>query len=245
MTNKYSRELFPRIEKKKVFEDIAILIRDLIEAGTLKPGDQLPPERELADKLGVSRTSVREAIRALEIIGEVETRVGISGGTFIREISLNHALGVFLTLAKRTKQHVSDVVEVRLILETRTAWYAAQRRTEEDLIKIREAVNQMRTEIQSGEIGMKADHAFHLAVAKAAGNEFLYGLLSVMEDLVEETRLQSLSLPGIPEEAVSDHELIVSAIRDRDSPRAEAAMRTHLVKAYDISLKANKRSPQA
>ncbi len=234
MTNKQDN-LFGKLKKKKVFEDVAEMIRSLIDAGTLNPGDQLPPERELAEQLGVSRTSVREAIRALELMGEVETRVGVSGGTFIREVSLNHALNVVQTLFRRTNQMVSDIIEVRLILETKSAALAAERRTEDDLKEIYKALDDMEKDLGSGGIGMAGDHAYHLAIARASENDFLFGLSQLVEDLIENTREITLSRGGVPEEALIDHRTVADAIRDQKPDLAETLMREHLIKAYNIS----------
>ena len=228
-------ELFGKLKKRKVFEDVAEMVRQLIDSGSLKPGDQLPPERELSERLGVSRTSVREAIRAMELTGEVETRVGVGGGTFIREISLNHALGVVQTLFRRTGQMVPDIVEVRLILETKTAFYAAERRTREDLEAIDSTLGAMRQDLDSGGIGLAPDKSFHLAVAKASENDFLYGLSQLVEDMIEQTRKTTLAISGVPREALYDHAAIADAIRNRESSQAETLMRAHLMKAYRIS----------
>ncbi len=234
MTNKQDN-LFGKLKKKKVFEDVAEMIRSLIDAGTLNPGDQLPPERELAEQLGVSRTSVREAIRALELMGEVETRVGVSGGTFIREVSLNHALNVVQTLFRRTNQMVSDIIEVRLILETKSATLAAERRTEDDLKEINKAIDDMEKDLSAGGIGIASDHAYHLAIARASENDFLFGLSQLVEDLIEQTREITLSRGGVPEEALKDHRTVADAIRDQKPELAEKLMREHLIKAYNIS----------
>lgn len=221
--------------KSRLFEDVAKALRDRIESGVLKPGDRLPAERKLAESLGVSRTSVREALRALELTGEVETRTGVAGGTFVRQISLPHAVSVFQTLCRRTGQILTDVIEVRLILETKTAYFAAQRRTDAHLSEIYEAIETMKADLKAGGIGIEGDHAFHLAVAQASENEFLQGLAQLVEDMIEKTRLHTLSIPGIPDESVADHSTIADAIRDRDGPLAESMMRTHLLKAYSLS----------
>ncbi|WP_319560367.1 FadR/GntR family transcriptional regulator [Marispirochaeta sp.] len=234
MSNKQDN-LFGKLNKKKVFEEVAEMIRSLIDAGTLNPGDQLPPERELAEQLGVSRTSVREAIRALELMGEVETRVGVSGGTFIREVSLTHALNVVQTLFRRTNQMVSDIIEVRLILETKSAALAAERRTEDDLKEIYKAIDDMEKDLGSGSIGISSDHAYHLAIARASENDFLFGLSQLVEDLIEQTRELTLSRGGVPEEALKDHRTLADAIRDGKADLAETLMREHLIKAYNIS----------
>lgn len=228
-------ELYTKVKKRRIYQDVAERIRDLVDDGILKPGDQLPPERELSERFGVSRTSVREAIRTMELLGEVETRIGVNGGTFIREVSIGHAMDVFQSLFRRTNQLVSDIVEVRLILETRSAYFAATRRTPQHLTAIYEAIAEMDRSIRSGSIGTRGDHEFHLAVAQASENDFLYGLSQLIEDLAEDTRRQTLSEPGVPEEALEDHQRIAEAISDQDASKAEEAMRTHLLKAYEIS----------
>ncbi len=228
---------FVKLKKRKVFEDVAEQIRGMVDSGQLAPGDQLPPERELAETLGVSRTSLREAIRALEMIGEVETKVGVNGGTFIREISLDHAMSIVQSMFNRTNQMLTDIVEVRLILETKSAFYAAKRRTDDDLAEIYEAIAKMERDIDTGGLGMKADHAYHLAVAKASENVFLSGLSQLLEDMIEQTRLSTLSEKGIPREALEDHKKITDAIANQNAALAEVLMRSHLMKAYNMSRK--------
>ncbi len=235
---------FKKLKKRKVFEDVADQIRSMVESGVLSPGDQLPPERELATSLGVSRTSLREAIRALEMIGEVETKVGVNGGTFIREVSLDHAMGVVQSMFNRSNQMLTDVVEVRLILETKSAFYAAKRRTDEDLSEIYQAIDAMERDIENGGLGIKADHAYHLAVAKASENKFLSGMSQLLEDMIEQTRLNTLSEEGIPTEALEDHKKITEAIASQNAALAEVLMRSHLMKAYNMSRKMQKEMEQ-
>ncbi len=228
---------FVKLKKKKVFEDIADHIREMVESRELSPGDQLPPERELAITLGVSRTSLREAIRALEMIGEVETKVGVNGGTFIREVSLDHAMNIVQSMFNRTNQVLTDIVEVRLILETKSAYYAAKRRTDEDLKDLFEVIDEMEKDIKNGGFGMKADHKYHLTVAKASENKFLFSLSQLLEDMIEQTRLNTLSEKGVPEEALEDHRKITEAIKNKNATLAEVFMRSHLMKAYNMSKK--------
>ena len=235
---------YVKLKKRKVFEEIADQIRGMVESGQLSPGDQLPPERELALRFGVSRTSLREAIRALEMMGEVETRVGVNGGTFIRELSLDHAMNIVQSMFNRTNQMLTDIVEVRLILETKSAFYAAKRRTDEDLEELYAVLEEMEEDINRGGLGMQADHKYHLTVAKASENAFLSGLSQLLEDMIEQTRMNTLSEKGVPEEALEDHKKITEAIANKNAALAEVLMRSHLMKAYNMSKKMNLKSTQ-
>ena len=134
-----------------------------------------------------------------------------------------------------SQESVTDLVEVRLILETRSAAFAADRRTDQDLAALDEALSIMEEEIKGGDVGVKGDHTFHSAVAKASHNNFLFSLSEMLEEMVEDTRLQTLSLSGVPELALLEHQNITKAIKSGNGKLAEKHMHTHLSRAYEIS----------
>jgi len=223
------------IKRVRVYEDIVRRILQMIQEGDLKIGDRLPAERDLSNSLGVSRSSVREALRALELLGHIETRVGIDGGSFVREVGLEKAQSILKSMFSLTRESLTDLVEVRLILETRSAALAAERRTDEDVSAIEAALRSMMEEIEDGDVGLRGDHLFHESVAKASRNKFLLLLSQMLEEMVEDTRLQTLSLPGVPELALEDHTEVAQAIKARDVALAARNMNKHLTRAYEMS----------
>ncbi|MFA6506156.1 MAG: FadR/GntR family transcriptional regulator [Treponemataceae bacterium] len=223
------------IKRVRVYEDIVRRILYMIQEGDLKIGDRLPAERDLSNSLGVSRSSVREALRALELLGHIETRVGIDGGSFVREVGFEKAQSILKSMFNLSQDSVTDLIEVRMIVETRSASLAAERRRDEDIVVLDEAISLMEDEIKGGDVGIKGDHTFHAAVAKASRNNVLFLLSEMLEEMIEDTRLQSLSLPGVPELALLEHKNIVKAIKAGNGKTAERHMHTHLNRAYEIS----------
>ena len=124
------------IKRSRLYEDVIKQIMNLIKNGILKPGDQLPTERELSEQLKVSRTSIREALRSMEMAGFLESRVGAGGGTYIKEVTIDSIISPFADMLSIHNVSVLELLEVRLILETEVARLAALRRTEDDLIEI-------------------------------------------------------------------------------------------------------------
>ena len=213
----------------KLYEDIAARMLAQIHEGILQPGDRLPPERALAEEYGVSRTAIREALRSLEMMGCVESRVG--EGTFIKSPSLQNIVDPFSILLTQNRQLGSELIEVRLILETEVAALAAKRRTEEQLHDLAQSVADMQADIEAGGMGVEADGAFHAILAEAAGNEALHVMLDMCEGMLSRTRPITQALKGVPRMALKDHTAICEAIRMNDEKAARRLMRTHLNRA--------------
>lgn len=225
----------PIKSRVRVYEDIVSRIFSLIQSGELQVGDKLPPERELAESLQVSRSSVREALRSLELLGHIEVRPGVEGGSYVKEIGLENAQLILQSMFNLSQQSITDLIEVRLILESQAVTYAAERRTKENLNEIQASIEMMERELLNGDIGINGDHEFHCVLAKSTQNLFLTNLTEMLEELIEGTRIQSLSIPGIPQVALQEHKDIFEAIKNRDGKRAAFLMREHLTKAYNIS----------
>jgi GntR family transcriptional repressor for pyruvate dehydrogenase complex len=134
---------FRPIKTKRIYEEIVEQLKELISKGELKHGQKLPAERELAESLGVSRASVREALTALEAIGILDIRPG--EGTFIRETSVSTTFAPLTMILEMEQNSISQLMEVRRVLETEIAALAVQRATEEDLARIEENLNRMKS----------------------------------------------------------------------------------------------------
>jgi GntR family transcriptional repressor for pyruvate dehydrogenase complex len=218
-------------EGRRLYEQLEQLLRSYVQEHGLTPGDRLPSERALATALKVSRVSLRQATVSLEVQGLLEVRHG--GGIYVRSLNVDpERLKTMLTRRRR----LPDVLEAREAIECMLARLAAQRRTDEDLAAIQEAMSAMAADIDEGGIGEAADRRFHAAIAAAAKNKLLLDVMDALEDPIQETRLESLSEPGRPPRSLVDHRRIAEAIRREDPRGAETAMRRHLKVVSDTRL---------
>lgn len=211
------------IGRQRLYEQVIGELRTWAASTGLRAGDRLPAERELAERLGVSRVSVKQAIVALEVQGLVEVRHG--GGTYLRRDSLDV---VPLEVLVDRKRRLPEVLEAREALETKLAELAAGRRTEADLAEIDGALARMRDEIAAGQIGLDGDRLFHAAVTAAAHNSLMEQFMRSMADRIAESRQESLQQPGRPARSLAQHQRIANAIRAGNTTGAAAAMRRHV-----------------
>lgn len=222
--------MFEPIKKDTLSGEAAKQIIQKIEAGDFVKGDKLPSERDLAITLGVSRTTIREAIKSLASIGYIETKQG--GGNFVCDLSLENIIRPLSRSLKGDKKLLLELIDVRKLLEAQTAKLAAINLTDETKKGIQASLEQMEKEIKQGDIGVDGDRAFHLAVANAGDNDALKIILEMCNDLLDSTREVTLSLPGQSKKSLKDHEYIAEAIFDRDPKEAEIRMVKHLELAY-------------
>jgi GntR family transcriptional repressor for pyruvate dehydrogenase complex len=206
-------------------------LRRSIHLGHFGAGDRLPPERELASRLGVSRATVSQALVAMEVIGVVAVRHG--DGTVLVESSGTTKV---VDALRRHAQRLPEIIEARDALESKLAGLAAVRRTEEDLARIDEALAVMAADIESGGRGVEGDEQFHAAVTEAGHSALLQKMMGEIADLVKETRIESLSQPDRPHESLEGHRRIATAIRDQDAAAAAAAMSEHVERVSDVAL---------
>lgn len=214
------------LKKTRLYEEIVKQLTGLIEEGKLKPGDRLPPERQLADELHVSRTAIREALRSMESMGYIESKVG--GGTFVRAISLHNVLHPFSAVLCQNKELAHELLEVRQLLEPEIASLASKRASKQDIDKIQSAVEMMSTDIENGGIGMEGNNAFHNAIAAAANNTAMREILSLCDELLSKSRESALNKPGQPTKSLNDHIKICEAVKDGNSSLARQLMQKHI-----------------
>ncbi len=217
------------LKKTRLYEEIVKQLVELINKGTLKPGDRLPPERELAIQFNVSRTAIREALRSLELMGFIDSKVG--GGTFIRQVTLRNVIDPFSVLLAQDKKLILELIVVRQLLETELAKLAAALINDRKATDIRNALDLMKSEIERGEIGIAGDNAFHDAIARAAENSAMALILNMCGDLLSYSRQATLTIPGQPEKSLEDHTRIFEAISEKDEKAAARLMKEHLEKA--------------
>jgi GntR family transcriptional repressor for pyruvate dehydrogenase complex len=201
------------------------LINSLIH-GAWKEGDRIPPERELCQKLGIGRASLREALKALELIGMLESKVG--DGTFVCPRSDFLSRPLLWAITGTDRNELRDLVEARRLLEVDIAALAAERATNEELEQIAEAVEEFRRNVDVPAAALEADMKFHMAVARAAHNEVLTNAVQLLRNLMKHWLLLKLRLPSAAAMVLQQHEAICSAIRYRDAALARSLMSEHL-----------------
>ena len=216
---------FEAIRKNRVHEEVARQIEALI-LKKLHPGDKLPAERELAEMLGVSRSSIRDAIRRLEIMGMVAPRQG--AGTVVREISPDALVSPLANVIAHKRQLVGELLDFRRMLEPPLAARAATHASTGDIGAMEDILRRQSMKVRSGELAVEEDSEFHYRIARASGNSVVLKVLDVVMDLLRETRERSLQSAGRPQKSLAGHRRILAAIRRRDPSTAQAAMRQHI-----------------
>lgn len=215
------------IKSTRIYEEIVRQIKTLVQEGKLKSGDRLPPERDLAERFKVSRTSVREAFRALESMGLIEIRPG--EGTFVREISVESLIEPLALVILTQREAVGELFEARRLLEPAIAGLAASRATPDEIHEMERILEEQAKEVAAGRTGLAQDAAFHAAIAASARNRAITRLVHALMDLLTQSREESLQIPGRPTRSHQDHLRILGAIRRRDAASAQRAMLDHLV----------------
>jgi GntR family transcriptional repressor for pyruvate dehydrogenase complex len=220
------RDALEPVRKTKVYADIAAQIHRLIAEGRLGPGDRLPSERELAEVFGVSRTSVRDAIRVLEVRGLVEPRHG--EGTVVKAVSIDAIVAPLAEAVAAFKHAAADLFDMRKMLEPPLARAAAFRATAADVRRLEEIVAAQAARVRAGDIAIDEDNAFHYQIARAAKNQVVLRTIDILMDLLRESRMRSLQGAGRSEKSLEGHRRILAAIRDRDPDAAAERMRAHI-----------------
>jgi GntR family transcriptional regulator, transcriptional repressor for pyruvate dehydrogenase complex len=218
------------VARRKVYEQVAEQLLGQITARRLKPGDVLPPERELTESFGVGRSSIREALRMLESQGVISA---VNGGSFVVSDAaspLNSSLRLMFTLDDRTGIH--DLFELRRILEVEAAALAAERHVARHLDEMDGAIEEMAASLgdSAGDRFIDADLRFHLAVAEATGNRLVLHSMHAVRDVVRRALMTVFVIPQSPESAVVEHRGIRAAIASGDPAQARHEMTDHLVR---------------
>jgi len=218
---------FP-LQRDRLYEQVADQMLELISSESLRPGDKLPGERELAEQLQVSRTVVREAIRSLSVRGVIEVKPGC--GSFIRELSSSdvaNSISLLLQL-RRDKGSLGELYEIRRMIEVEVAGLAALRATENDFAVLKATIEGMQSHVGDPEQLTRYDAEFHSVLAAAAHNELLTTLLRPITDLWTELIFASYYAPNAASDGISYHTKILQHVQNGDSERARAVMREHI-----------------
>lgn len=192
----------------------------------LKPGDMLPPERELVRKFGVSRSSIRDAIRSLEAVGLLEPRQGV--GTVVREVAADAVANPVASVVLQKRKVINDLLDVRKIIEPALARRAALHATRRQIAELDAILRLQEDKVRQGELATQEDSSFHYTIALAADNNVMLKLVHVLMDLLRETRERALQVGGRQDKSLGGHRRILAALKQGDADAAEAAMRCHL-----------------
>jgi GntR family transcriptional repressor for pyruvate dehydrogenase complex len=224
---------FEVVRRNRVYEEVAKQIERLI-LKKLRPGDKLPSERELAEMLRVSRGSIRDAIRSLELLGLVEARQGT--GTIVREVSADTLVTPFANALKRRKELVIELLDFRKMLEPSLAARAATHASAEELVEMEEILARQEEKQRQGDAAVAEDAEFHYSIALASDNSVVLKVLDILMDLLRDTRARSLQVQGRPQKSLAGHRRVLAAIKHHDAEAAKAAMRRHLEDVEEIVL---------
>ncbi len=220
------------IRRTRLPDEIANRIRRLILDGTFKPKRALPSERTLARRLGVSRGSVRDAFRRLEVIGLLETRHG--QGTFPRELSVDNLVTPLASVLTFHRARQEELIDVRRIFEPAVARMAATRIADEEFAELDAILAAQRRKVRAGQSTIAEDTAFHSALARATHNPVIVRIMDTLNELLVGSRTRTLRQKGRPLRSMRGHEAVLDALKRRDSDQAAAAMRVHLEQIADL-----------
>jgi GntR family transcriptional repressor for pyruvate dehydrogenase complex len=235
--------LIEPIKKTRVAEEVADRIRTLILDGTFAQGQPLPSERVLTEQFGVSRGSIRDALRMLETIGLIETQHG--RGTFPRELTVDRLVAPLASMMAFQSDLQDELLDVRRMFEPAVARVAAQRATEKDFDDLQRILDAQRKKLKKGQSAIVEDTEFHAALARSTGNRVVVSLMATLNDLLVESRTQSLKQKGRPAKSIEGHEMVVAALRRRDPDAAAQAMSNHIDQIADLQSHAEKHSGEA
>ena len=228
---------FQAVEQRRTFEQILLQIEEAIVDGRLKPGDRLPPERELAQTFGVSRASVREALRVLEMFGVIMARrgTGPEAGSIVAASAQNGLESALRLHVGLLRIPTKDMVEIRAVLEQQAALKAAERADDKMTVRLHEIVDGMRTATAISEFN-ELDTEFHVELARVSGNALLPVLMEALRGTMRLAMLEGFERLADwrteRDHLVGEHERMIGFIESGDKEAAGAAMQGHVVRFY-------------
>ena len=232
---------FQEIRIESPVDKIIRQIRELITSGQLKPGDKLPPERKLSEKLGVGRSNVRDAIKKLEFYGILKTLP--QSGTIVAGMGITALEGLISDVLQIENSDFVSLVETRVLLETESAKLAALRRTDQNILEIKRALDAYAVKVKQGEQAVEEDLMFHLKIAEASQNNVLKSLMLIITpDIINNFITLDICKNGRFLAALEEHEVIFNHIIAQDGEAAAAAMKTHLKDVFEYSQSLKKKN---
>lgn len=222
------------IKRESVAEIVAGRILDLVSSGALKAGDQLPPERELARLLNVSRPSVREAVRGLALLGVVNSRQG--GGIHISDLDAATLLGPLHFYLTLEDMNVAELYDARILIEGDVARQAAQKMPDAALDALEDILRAQEATLDDPEAFRASDFAFHQRIWEGSGNGFLKRIGESLNVIGLDFRKRASETKGVLEQSFRDHTALVAALRARDPDAAAAAAAQHMRNVYQSTV---------
>lgn len=231
-------ENLQKITIEKPVDKIISQIRSLITAGEIEPGDKLPPERKLAEYLGVGRAQVRDAIRKLEFYGILKTHP--QSGTIVSGIGIVALEGLMTDVLQLEEHDFRSLVETRVLLEMQTASLAASKRTSDDIAQLNSALKAYETKVKQGQPAVEEDLLFHIKIAEAGKNNVLKSLMMIITpDIVSSFNKLKVCNDGNTYKSLEEHQTILDHIVNQEHELASKAMELHLrdVLAFSKTMK--------
>lgn len=235
---KTEEHMFRSVRTRRVSEQIIQQLQAAIFAGKLKPGDKLPPERELVERFQASRASVREATRTLELAGLIAVRPGAGGGAYVTSPDFDLVANVLRTMLRAGRFELAELYQARLLLEPGVAKVAAEVADNEDIVLLRASLEEGRELLGRKAQTAPASYNFHFLLAKAAKSNLLLMLISSLLDLVHKSDQAPGAGPHLSPAIIEAHEAIVDAIEQHDAQTARRVTAEHLLQVLN---QANKR----
>ncbi|MDN4522950.1 FadR/GntR family transcriptional regulator [Fictibacillus fluitans] len=222
---------YQKIKPKKIYEEVAEALHEMIRKGELKPGEKLDSVQQLAENFQVGRSAIREALTALKAMGLVEMRQG--EGTFVREFDASAMIFPLSTAILMNQKDIKHLLQVRKILEGGAAALAAENRTESDIETLTQALKEMKEAVGNKELGEQSDLNFHLAIAGASKNPMLGQLMNTVSDMMVETMKETRRIWLYSEETTMErlhweHAQILEAVVEQNGFKAQNFMMSHL-----------------
>ena len=227
-------DLFMPIAVARASSSIADQIRGAIVSGRLREGERLPPERELAEQFGVSRVTVRDALRGLEAMGLVEVRVGARGGAFVTAPTGSHVGQTMSDMMMMRAISPEDIVEARLVVELGTVTLACARATDDDIAGLRALLGQAGDALDDGTYTRELSWEFHALLAVAAHNAAVEGLTSSFRSTLSMHPIRTREGARAHSRSVGEHGRILGALERRDGAAARRVMAHHLLRGTNL-----------
>lgn len=224
-------EILAKNDSQNVQKTIISKIGDLINHKNLEPGEKLPSERMLSEKFGVTRSVVREAIQKLEFYGLLNSIP--QSGTFVANIGVIAMNGMIEDILRLEDPDFKSLVETRILLELKTVRLAALRRTENDLEKMKEALDAYTKKVLNDEDAVQEDLLFHLAIAKASGNSTMNTfMLIITPEIITNFEKYHVCDKGLAQTGIKEHQEIFDAIKNQKPQLAKKKMKEHFSVLY-------------
>lgn len=221
-----TRKVLTPVVRTTLTADICRQMVNHLIRGVWREGEKIPAERDLCQQLGVGRASLREALKALEIMGMIETRLG--DGTYVCKRSDFFSRPLLWAIASGSEADVRELVEARVLIEVELAGLAADRAKSADIRQLEDLLAQMEKSKANPQDFVQADINFHLAIARAASNGILMNALHLIRNLLRRWILSAVTTKGVPEKACIQHKRLLLSIKGHNGAAARKEMRNHL-----------------